>query len=133
MLNVPSKKILTRYPLLYRTRGAFGPIVSESKLEIHLYFCLLDEHWYPIEFDGIDTFYGYYTCDDPEEIDWKFFSFRSLQSLDKRVALCDIQTGDFVKWERRSVTCEIFPSPKSFGEIMDERADKRLKEKELCY
>lgn len=54
MINAPTMKQLSRLPRLYETEN----IRPEEKI-VHLHFQLDHCHWWAMEWDGEDTFFGY--------------------------------------------------------------------------
>ena len=54
MLNAPTSEQLNNVPELYATED----IQLEDKL-VHLHFTIDRCHWWAMEFDGKDTFFGY--------------------------------------------------------------------------
>jgi len=54
MINVPTMEQLNKLPRLYETEN----ICSEEKIA-HLHFTADRCHWWAIEWDGQDTFFGY--------------------------------------------------------------------------
>lgn len=54
MLNAPTREQLNKMPWLYATEN----IQLEDK-PVHLHFTIDRCHWWAMEFDGKDTFFGY--------------------------------------------------------------------------
>ena len=84
----PSPEALARIPAL----GETGEIPVEDKL-IHLHFVLIHAHWYVVEFDGADTFFGFIDPGDSALAGWGFFRLSELQDARTLVPIVDPCTG----------------------------------------
>lgn len=77
MWNTPSRERLSRIPKLNETEH----VPVKDKL-VHLHFFLGTCHWYVIEYDGDDIFFGFVILnDDHFNSEWGYFSFRELREI----------------------------------------------------
>ena len=76
MWNIPRKARLVEIPGLYETEK-----IPLAKKLIYLHFFLNACDWYVAEFDGDDTFWGYYILNGNEECEWGYTSFAGLREL----------------------------------------------------
>ena len=74
MINIPIMEQLNKLPRLYETES----IRSEEKI-VHLHFILNQSHWFAIECDGNDTFFGYVLLNGwTEDAEFGYFSLSEL-------------------------------------------------------
>jgi|GEM_PF-488200 len=74
MINIPTVEQLSKLPQLYETEH----IRPEDKV-VHLHFILNQSHWWAIECDGQDTFFGYVLLNGwSEDAEFGYFSLSEL-------------------------------------------------------
>jgi hypothetical protein len=77
MINEPTMEQLDKLPRLYATED----IRPEDKI-VHLHFILNQSHWWAIEWDGSDTFFGYVLLNGwTEDAEFGYFSLSELLGL----------------------------------------------------
>lgn len=78
MFNQPTIEQLKRIPNLYETEG-----IPLKEKNLHLHFQFANSHWYIVEFDQKDTFFGFVILNgDLEMAEWGYISFNELKTID---------------------------------------------------
>ena len=77
MWNKPDCQKLQKLPKLYETEHISA---CEKLLAMHFFFGSCD--WYVVEFDGVDTFFGYVILGgDLHNAEWGYFSLIELDEI----------------------------------------------------
>ena len=103
MWNTPTLKELRRLPKLYETESVPG---KEKIIKKHFY--LGHCHWFAVEFDGQDTFFGYVILHgDLINAEWGYFSFQEL----KEVAVMGFEVVCDENWSAKPFSRVCFELP----------------------
>ncbi len=77
MKNTPSAERLNKIPRLYSTEG----VLLTDKI-VYLHFSIGESHWYIMEYDGNDLFFGFAVLNgDYEMAEFGYVSFSELKSI----------------------------------------------------
>ena len=77
MFNQPTEQQLKKIPKLYETE-----CTPPKEKTIHLHFQFAKSHWFIVEFDGEDTFFGFVILNgDPDMAEWGYISYTDLKEI----------------------------------------------------
>lgn len=101
MWNTPSKDRLNKLPRLYETEST--PLQAKV---VYLHFFIGGSDWFAVEYDGIDTFFGFVILNnDYEMAEWGYFALSELKSI-KVAGWLEIDCELEEHWKIRTA-CEI--------------------------
>ena len=101
MWNAPTKDRLNKIPGLYETES----IPLQAK-QVYLHFFIGGSDWFAVEFDRVDTFFGFVILNnDYEMAEWGYFTLSELKSI-KVDGWLEIDCELEEHWEIRAA-CEI--------------------------
>ena len=104
-MKLLTKEILNKLPKLYSTDG----IPLDEKLVICKFFTPDSIYtWYAVEYDGVDTFFGY-VCGAEKE--WGYFSLREITEVRGKLGL-PIERDKWFKPAKIKDIEEIYPKEK---------------------